>query len=165
MQTVQQIADVLVRDGTSNAPTKEATENDVAQMESAGDDIAHHGIRHCSIRREVVVADTLKRAISERMRVIRVPSCRRRDSCSFVSETKSCSKEPQSLVVRRECQRSVLQYVLFSQLDVQLLFPMSHIHIDDTSYQVFSSVCALSTRPLAPHLQSHIHGCDSPSSQ
>ena len=32
----------------------------------------------------VDVADTLKRAISERMRVIRVPSLRRRPSCSFV---------------------------------------------------------------------------------
>ena len=46
----------------------------------------------------------------------------------------------------------------FSQ---SLLFPMSHIHVDTTSSQVFSSVCALSTRSLASHLQSHIQECGS----
>ena len=77
MQTVEQIADVPMREDMSKV---------------AGDDIAYHGKRHCTIRREVGssekeaaddskseaelvdVADTLKRAISERMRVIRLPS-------------------------------------------------------------------------------------------
>ena len=40
----------------------------------------------------VDVADTLKRAISEQMRVIRLPSHRKRHSCSLVSETKSRTK-------------------------------------------------------------------------
>ena len=98
MPTVEQIEDVPMRDDKNNASTKEAIENDVAYMESTGDDIACPGKRHCSIRREVGrsecekeaaddskseaevmdVADTLKRAISERMRVIRLPSRRRR---------------------------------------------------------------------------------------
>ena len=102
MQTVEQLADVPIRDDKNNASTKEAIENDVAQMESIGDDIAFSVKRHCSIRREsseceketaddskseaefVDVADTLKHAISERMRVIRLPIHRRRHSCSFL---------------------------------------------------------------------------------
>ena len=39
----------------------------------------------------------------------------------------------------------LLQCVLFSQHDVHFLFHMSHIHVDTTSSQVCSSVCALST--------------------
>ena len=95
-----------MRDGTKNASTQDAIKNDVAQMESTGDDIAYHGKkRHCSIRREVGssecgkeaavdckseaelvdVADTLRRAISERMKVIRLPSQRRRHNCSLVN--------------------------------------------------------------------------------
>ena len=70
-----------------------------------GDDIAYPGKRHCSIRREVAssecekeavddskseaelvdVADTLKRATSERKRVIRLPSRRRRHGTAVVS--------------------------------------------------------------------------------
>ena len=46
MQTVEQIADVLICDDTNNASTQDAIKNDVAQMESTGDDIAHPGKRH-----------------------------------------------------------------------------------------------------------------------
>ena len=79
-----------MRDDTNNAPTQDA------QMESTGSDIRREAGR--SIRSEVGssecekeaadgskseaklvdVANTFKRAISERMRVIRVPSHRRR---------------------------------------------------------------------------------------
>ena len=99
MQTVEQMANVPVRDDTNNASTQDAIKNDVAQI-----DIAYPGKRHCSIRREVGssecekeaaednkseaelvdAADTLKRAISERMRVIRLPSHRRRHNYCFV---------------------------------------------------------------------------------
>ena len=93
MQTVEHIADLLMSDDTNNASKKDAFENDVAQMEDTGDDIAHPGKRHCTIRREVGsiecekeaaddsksevelvdVAYTLKRAISEKMRVVPFP--------------------------------------------------------------------------------------------
>ena len=99
------VASMLVgTDSANSASTKEATENDVAQVESIDDDIASFCRRHCTIEHEVGssecgkgaaddskseaelvnVADTLKRAISERMRVIRFPSHRQRDNCSFV---------------------------------------------------------------------------------
>ena len=75
--------------GRVSASTKEAIENDIAQVESMGDDIASLCRRRCNIRREVGssvcekeaaghskseaelvdVANTLQRAISERMRV------------------------------------------------------------------------------------------------
>ena len=81
-------------DSANSASTKEATENDVAQVESIDDDIASFCRRHCTIEPEVGssecgkeaaddskseaelvdVADALKRVISERMRVIRLPS-------------------------------------------------------------------------------------------
>ena len=99
------VASMLVgTDSANSASTKEATENDVAQVESIGDDIASLCRRHCAIRHEVGnsecgkgvadeskseaelvdVADALKRVISERMMVIRLPSHRRRHNCSFV---------------------------------------------------------------------------------
>ena len=53
MQTVEQIADVPMRQDTNNVSTKEAIENGVAQMECTGDDIAYPGKRHCGTRREV----------------------------------------------------------------------------------------------------------------
>ena len=48
-------------DDPNNASTKGAVENDVAQMEGTGDDIAYSGKRHCSIRREVGSCDCDKR--------------------------------------------------------------------------------------------------------
>ena len=112
MQTVEQLAYVPVRDDTNNASMKEAIEHDVAQMESTGDDIAYPGRRHCSIRhadgsndceketaddsKSEDVADTLERAISERMRVIRL--VKGDTTVVLQSETKSHTKEPESLV-------------------------------------------------------------------
>ena len=85
MQTVEQIADVLMCDDDTNALMRKAIENDAAQMKSTGDNIALLDKRHRIVRREVdsseckeeaadyskseaelvEVADTLKRAIFE----------------------------------------------------------------------------------------------------
>ena len=90
----------------NRASTKEAIENNAAQTENTGDDIAYPGRRQYSGRRGsgssecekeaaddgkseaelVEVADTVKRAISERMRVISLPS-HRRDTSFVVRET------------------------------------------------------------------------------
>ena len=81
---------MTVTDSANSASTKEAIENDVAQAESVGGDVASFCRRHCTIRREVGSnecekcekeaaekskseaelvdeVDTLKRAISEQM--------------------------------------------------------------------------------------------------
>ena len=50
MHTVEQNADVPIRDDTNNAST--TIENDVAQMESTGDDIAYPG--NCTLLKTVV---------------------------------------------------------------------------------------------------------------
>ena len=74
---------LAVTDSANSAVTKKATENDVVQVESIHDHVASLCRRYCTIRhevgrnecgKEVDDADTLKRAISERMRVIRLPS-------------------------------------------------------------------------------------------
>ena len=95
----------------NRASTKEAIDNDAAQTENTGDDIAYPGRRQYSSRRGsdssecekeaaddgkfeaqlVEVADTVKRAISElsvRMRVISLPS-HRRDTIFVVRDHKS----------------------------------------------------------------------------
>ena len=46
MQIVEDIADVRMRDDKNTASTQDAIENDVAQMESRGADIAFSGKRH-----------------------------------------------------------------------------------------------------------------------
>ena len=59
------------------------------------------------------VADTVKRAISElseRMRVISLPS-HRRDTSFVVRETTGHTERPKSPLVRRECQWSLLHSV------------------------------------------------------
>ena len=46
MQTIEQMADVPMRDDTDSASTKEANKNDVTQMERTGDGIAYPGKRY-----------------------------------------------------------------------------------------------------------------------
>ena len=53
MQTIEQIADVLICDDDTNTSMWRAIENDAAQMKCTGDDIALLGKRHRIIRREV----------------------------------------------------------------------------------------------------------------
>ena len=53
MQTVEQIADVLICDDDTNALMRKAIENDAAHMKSTGDNIALLDKRHRIVRREV----------------------------------------------------------------------------------------------------------------
>ena len=55
----------MCRDDTNNPSTTESTENDVAQKENTGDDIAKHGKRHCSVRREVGSSEREKEAADD----------------------------------------------------------------------------------------------------